>query len=646
MTSGRLTSKSFVFLLLGSGAVLAGTTIGVFLALIHDLPQIRKLEDFTPPALTRIYSADNALLAELFVEKREPVSLHLMPSELKQAIIATEDRKFYRHSGVDLKGILRALLRDIRRGQFVEGASTITQQLAKTLFLNPRKTLMRKLREALLAFQLERRYTKDEILEFYLNQVYFGSGAYGVETAARLFFGKAVQNLTLAESALIAGMPKAPSRYSPLLNPTLALHRRNTVLDQMYDAGQINKSERDDARGRPLALNSRPAQKRRAPYFVDLVVRDLEQAVGAARLYRGGLTVVTSLSATLQKAAENAVQEGLTALQQRMKQRGLQSRLPQAALVAIDTASGGILALVGGRDYLQSPFNRAVAARRQPGSAFKPIVYAHAIEKGFPQNMLLRDSPVVFKGGPGARDWKPQNFSRTYHGEMTLRRALAISQNIPAVRLIERLGPASVAAFGAQLGIASPLEANLSLALGTSEVSLLELTSAYAVFANRGDGIKPWGIEAVRDLRGRPLWHPRILKRASMSRAGAAVVTDMLQAVVQEGTARRARTLRRPLAAKTGTTNDYRDALLIGFSPTVAAGVWVGCDDGASLGGRESGARAALPIWKAFMVRVLAERPYAYFDIPDDAHFQWMDPLSGAVVSESAPGAVRALFRK
>jgi penicillin-binding protein 1A len=643
--TGLNKKKIAIAFILVSG-VLFGAVVGAFFALSHDLPQIRSLETFTPSAVTRIYSSDRVLLAELFVEKRDPVPLTSIPAYLKAALVATEDRKFYSHSGVDLKGILRAIIRDIRAGEFVEGASTITQQLSKTLFLTPQKTLVRKIKEAMLAFQLERRYTKNEILEFYLNQVYFGSGAYGVESAARLFFGKSVKDLDLAECATIAGMPKAPSRYSPLVNSELAIKRRNTVLKQMCDTGIITASAFQQTLKKGLNLKSQNKNSTKAPYFVDYVKKFLEKELGSSILYRGGLSVFATLSFDLQQAAEVAVANGLGALETRMKPKGHENPLPQCALVSLDVRSGGILAMVGGRNFYDSPFNRATIARRQPGSAFKPIVYACAIERGFAQNMMILDAPIVFKGALNGKDWRPKNFSGTYLGAITLRKALTTSKNIPAVRLIEMIGPSSVSQFASSLGIESPLSPNLSLALGTSDVTLMDLTSAYAVFPNRGKRIKPYGVMEVRDRKGKLIWRIRPNQSTPMSREGAAIMTNMLQGVVKEGTGRKARIIKRPIAGKTGTTDAFKDALFVGFSPSIATGVWVCQDISMTLGKGETGAKAALPIWIAYMTAALAKRPYAYFDIPDDVVRLYMDPSTGKLDNNSSSHAVAAFFKK
>jgi penicillin-binding protein 1A len=638
--------KDIRILLLFLFGIIFGSMTGFFIALTKDLPQIRNLESFKPSSITRIYSADEVLLAEFFLEKRDPVPIEMIPDNLKKALIVTEDRSFYQHSGIDLKGILRAILRDIKAGKFVEGASTITQQLSKTLFLKPRKTLLRKAKEAFLSFQIERRYTKDEILELYLNQVYFGSGAYGVESAARIYFGKPVRDLDLAECALLAGLPKSPSRYSPLIDKDLALKRRNIVLKQMKDTKGITQAVFNRAKEAPLNLAKQDKSRVKAPYFIDYIKFFLENTIGSSRLYKGGLTVVTTLDFKLQLAAEFAVEKGLSALEHRMKKQFIINPDPQCALVSLDVLSGGILSMVGGRDYLKTPFNRATIAKRQPGSAFKPIVYAYAIEQGFSQNKIVLDAPVAFKTGNRRKEWQPNNFSEDYKGEMTLRKALALSKNIPAVRLIEMLGPSSVVGFAHTLGIESALYPNLSLVLGTSGVKLINLTAAYSVFPNKGERIEPYGVMEVVDGNGRPVWRVKPNKKAVISRESAAVITDMLRSVIQDGTGKKAKIIQRPIAGKTGTTNDYKDALFIGFSPSITTGVWVGQDTFTTIGKGETGARAALPIWIEFMKRALHNRPIQYFDIPDDVVKISIDPTTGLLAADNAQNAVKALFKK
>lgn len=636
--------KVTLFLIIIAGSF-AGVTGGAFFALFHDLPQIRELEAYKPSATTRVYSADKILLAELFIEKRDPVAFDEIPEALKKALITTEDRSFYRHSGVDLKGIIRAIVKDIMARRFVEGASTITQQLSKTLFLDNKKTIPRKLKEALLALQLERRYTKDEILSLYLNQVYFGSGAYGIKSAAHIFFGKSVHELTLAECALIAGMPKSPSRYSPLVSQEKAIQRRNVVLHQMMTTDIITEEVYKNAIKEPLVLAAH-TDAVKAPYFVAYVREILESIVGSSRLYKSGLTVYTTLSYEMQAIAEASVKRRIAEVEERMRLKQIENPDPQCAVIAIDVISGGILSMVGGNSFAESVYNRATMAKRQPGSAFKPIVFAYAIENGYTQNMLILDAPVAFNAPGNGKIWRPENFSKTYMGEITLRKALNFSKNIPAVRLIEKIGPASVVAFAHTLGIRSHLYPYLSLALGSSEMTLLEITAAYSVFPNAGRYIEPFGIIEIQDRNGRPIWRPKPQKTIAMSRAGAAVMVDMLEGIVKEGTGRRARSIGRSVAGKTGTTNEFRDALFIGFSPSVALGVWVGQDAFKSLGKNETGAKAALPIWVDIMKKTLANRPPEYFDIPDDVVKIAIDPSTGKPVSNASSNAVVALFKK
>jgi len=642
----KVNRKYITLLLLMIFGISCGVLAGAFFGLTRDLPQIQELKSYVPSAVTRIHSVDGIILSELFMEKRRPVALDDIPYFLKAGLVATEDRSFYRHSGIDLKGILRAAIRDIQARKFVEGASTITQQLAKTLFLTYSKTLPRKIKEAILAFQIERRYTKDEILELYLNQIYLGSGAYGVESAAGIFFGKPVSNLSLPECALIAAMPKAPSRFSPLVNRELAERRRNIVLKQMLATGIIQDNEYRAALKTPVSGSGHKDSASKSPYFVEHARRVLEKRLGPSQLYKGGLNVYTTLSYEMQSAAENALQKGLADLESRMLRNNVPVTSLQAALIALQVDTGAILAMVGGRNYYESSYNRATVAKRQPGSAFKPIIYALAVENGFSQNQMVLDAPVAFRNSPSQKAWQPQNFSKTYSGEITFRKALARSKNIPAVRLIQMLGPSAVVQFAHTMGISSALSPELSLALGTSEVSLLDLTSAYSVFPNTGSAVKPFNIMAVEDSRGRTIWQPKAEKRVVMSEGGAAIITDMLVAVVQEGTGRKAQSVQRPVAGKTGTTDDFKDALFIGFSPEIAVGVWVGQDDSGSLGQGETGARAALPIWATFMSAVLKDRPYRHFGIPDSVSQVRMDPHSGKLTTDDTPGTVTVLVKK
>jgi penicillin-binding protein 1A len=643
--TGMNQSRLLLMITLIAGAMV-GVAGGSFFALTYDMPQIRSLENFRPSAVTRIHSADDKLLAELFVERRMPIGFDQIPKPLIEALLATEDRNFYRHGGVDLKGILRAVFRDILAGEFVEGASTITQQLAKTLFLDPQKTILRKLKEALLSVQLERRYTKNEILALYLNQVYFGSGAYGVSAAAQTFFGKPLDRLTLAECALIAAMPKSPSKFSPLVNLDLARRRRDIVLRQMRETGKISAQAFETAMGEHIAIDKRHEPRLNAPYFIDYIKEILEEQIGPQRIYKGGLTVWTTLSLELQQAAETAVKKGLQEIETRFNKQEADTAPVQCGFIALDIPSGGILAMVGSREYKESPYNRAVSAIRQPGSAFKPIVFAAALAQGFTQSSRLLDAPVVFKGAQNGTDWRPENYSKTYSGEVSLRKSLAQSKNIPAVRLMEMLGPASVVSFAHALGIDTALKPNLSLALGTSEVRLIDLTAAYAIFPNQGCRIPPFGVLEITDHQGNSVWRAAPDKRIVMPATDAAVMTDILRAVILEGTAGDARRLSRPLGGKTGTTDQYKDAWFIGFSPTIAAGVWIGRDENTPIGEKATGAGTALPIWMDFMEKALTTRPYQTFDLPGDVVKAHINPATGVGVAPDDKEGVVAVFKK
>lgn len=638
--------KKGLFWIITFTGLISGATAGAFLSLTHDLPQIQSLENYKPSAITRVYSADQILLDEIFIEKRDPVPISQIPRQLVTALLTTEDRNFYKHSGLAVKGIIRAFIQNVRKGRFAQGASTLTQQLAKTLFLTPRKTYERKLREAILSLQLERRYTKEEILTLYLNQIYFGSGAYGVASAARIYYNKPVQELSLAQCAMLAGLPQSPSRFSPLVNPQLAINRRKIVLDQMLATGSIDKTAYQSALNEKIASPGKKHERTKAPYFMSYIKKELENRVGDTQLYKGGLTVYTTLVSNLQIAAQEAVANGLTTLETRMTENRISKPSPQGALVALNVQTGGIVAMVGGQDATANAFNRAVTAKRQPGSAFKPFIYALAIERGFQPYQKILDAPVVFSSSVQDQDWQPENFSKTYDGEISLRWALAQSKNIPVLRLLDKLGTFAAIEFAQKMGFKSSLKPYLSLALGTSEVNLLELTAAYAVFANRGKYIAPYGITKVVDAEGHTLWQAKPEQHIAMRRSSAAIITNMLEAVIQEGTGRRAKSLPGPLAGKTGTTNQYKDALFIGFSPDIAAGIWVGNDNATTLGPAETGGKAALPIWIDFMQTAENHHRELAFDRPSDVRTIYIHPKTGDMLSPEDREAVQILVKK
>ena len=600
-------------MLIGAGVVVAA--VWAFAVLPRGLPSVTALETFQPLQGTKLYDDNDELITELHVERRIFVPLAHIPQSLRDAIIATEDKRFYYHWGLDPIGIARAVMQNYRSGRIVEGGSTITQQLTKVLFLTPDKSLERKLKEAILALELERRYAKDRILEMYLNQVYFGHGAYGVEAAARTYFGKSVSELSVRESALVAGLPRAPSSYSPFEYPDAAKRRRETVLRRLVEYGSI--SEEDSKRLARSDLGLIPPERRRntGQYFLEYVQQALEAKYGADLVFKGGLHVYTTLNPTVQLMAEQAVRNGLKALEGRTK--GAATDHPEGALVSIEPQTGYVRAMVGGYDFFRSEFNRAVLARRQPGSAFKPLVYIAALEAGLTPATRIEDAPVAYTVGPNGQAWKPENYDRRFRGPTTLQQAIEESVNVVTIKVQEQIGLRQTIDVARRFGITSPLQANLSLALGTSDLTLLELTSAYGALGNEGVLVPPTAIRYVTDPQGKLLEEHVPEGRVAASPEMAYVITHMLRGVVERGTGQAAKALGRPVAAKTGTTNDYSNAWFVGFTPSLATGVWVGYDRPRSLGKDETGSRVAVPIWVAFMGKALQGTPREDFPVPD-----------------------------
>lgn len=610
-----LIAVGIMSVLLGAGVLTA--IVWAFAVLPRGMPSVTALETFQPLQGTKLYDDNDELITELHVERRIFVPLAHIPQSLRDAIIATEDKRFYYHWGIDPIGIARAILQNYRQGRIVEGGSTITQQLTKVLFLTPDKSLERKLREAILALELERRYTKDRILEMYLNQVYFGHGAYGVEAAARTYFGKSVSELSVRESALVAGLPRAPSSYSPFEHPEVAARRRDTVLRRLVEYGSL--AEDDAKRLARSDLGLIPPERRRntGQYFLEYVQQALEAKYGADMVFKGGLHVYTTLNPTIQLMAEQAVRNGLKALEGRSS-KGTATDHPEGALVSIEPQTGYVRAMVGGYDFFRSEFNRAVQARRQPGSAFKPLVYIAALEAGLTAATRIEDAPVAYAVGPNGQAWKPENYDRRFRGPTTLQQAIEESVNVVTIKVQEQIGLRQTIDVARRFGITSPLQANLSLALGTSDLTLLELTSAYGALGNEGVLVPPTAIRYVTDPQGKLLEEHVPEGRAAISPAMAYVITHMLRGVVERGTGQAAKALGRPVAAKTGTTNDYSNAWFIGFTPRLATGVWVGYDRPRSLGKDETGSRVAVPIWMAFMGKALQGVPREDFPVPDD----------------------------
>ncbi len=595
----RSYSKKFLYTLILLG-VLTGILGGLVYWTVSDLPKVNAIEEYVPIESSKVYSSDGHVLAEFYYERRTFIPHYKIPDHVKKAFIAIEDIRFYIHPGVDFIGILRALIQDIKAGSIVQGGSTITQQLAKMLFLKPEKSIVRKIKEAIISIQIERRYTKDEILGLYLNQTYFGTRAFGIEAAAQTYFGKQADQLSIAEAALLAALPKAPSLYSPFRNPQKAKDRRTLALALMLKHKFITRDQHDEALAEPLP-SSPHYRKYEAPYFVELLRQYLERKYGPA-IYTSGYNIHSTIDFNMQRIAEKALSDGVKNIEKRRKP-GV-----QASLVAIDIRTGQIKAMVGGFDFWKSQFNRATQALRQPGSAFKPFVYVTAIESGMTAASVVNDTPISFKGARPGQLWAPKNFDGKYHGEVTLRTAHAKSLNAATVRLASWFGVKDIIATAQKLGIKSPLQPYLPLALGASDVTLLEMVQAYSVLAtgkkmelisyNRIENRDKIVLEEIYPKQTEVL-DEHIVKEIQI----------LLGAVVSEGTATKAKGLGRPVYGKTGTTNDYSDAWFIGFDDRLAVGVWVGRDNHKPIGNKETGATAALPIWMEFMKQVAAAEP-------------------------------------
>lgn len=643
--TSMLKRNSFIlFIVLALTAGLIGGASGFIIFSMGDLPEIELLEEYRPSITSRVYTDTNRLLAEFYLENRTPVELTDIPEMLTKALMAAEDSRFYQHHGLDVRGIARAMYRNLRARRIMEGGSTLTQQLAKVLFLSPDRTFSRKFKEMALALRIEQRYTKQEILLLYLNQIYFGTGAYGVEAAARIYFGKPARDLNLAECAMLAGLPRSPKRYSPFKAPAGALARRAYVLSRMTRAGLITQTQADDAAKEPLPVSPTTTARGSDSYVVEYIRQKIEERFGSSILYSGGLNIYTSINDQFQEYAKQAVKTGLQQVEARHRQRSGHPRPPlQGALIAIEPSTGHILAMVGGRDYAESQFNRAVQAYRQPGSAFKPLIYAEAIERGFGPSDLLDDSPMTVKLDRN-KNWTPENFSRRFQGAVTLRRALTKSLNVPTVRLLDTLGIEQTVQFARSMGIRSPVAPYLSMALGSSDVTLFELTSAYSVLANHGVRIEPVAILQVSDSTGRVLFASDALPAQVVRPETAYIMTNLLRGVVERGTARKARELGRPVAGKTGTANDYRDAWFIGYTPGLVAGVWVGYDDHRTIGPRETGARAALPLWLDFMKKALDGRESEEFTAPEGLVLRQIDAATGLLSTEKCKDIIREAY--
>ncbi len=631
-----ITPITLSIIILGSFVALGALT-GIFIAYMQEVPEVADLKNYKPNMSTAVYDDKGGMISQLYDEQRTVVRLSDVPINLQNAFIAKEDPRFFQHSGFDIKGIIRATVNNLIHMKIVEGASTITQQLARNLFLNRDRNFTRKIKEAILALQIEKYYTKKEILELYCNQIFFGNGAYGVEAAARSYFGKHVYELTLPECAMIAALPQAPTNHNPYRNLEIATEKRNVVLDKMAERGFITNEEKDLAKATPIQLNK--LEVKNAPYFVEYVRQQLEATYGTSIIYKGGLRVNTTLNSAMQNTAQEVFNFNLRAIQARIeanKGRKLDSPL-QGAMIAMDPKTGQILMMIGGIDYSKSEFNRAVQAKRQTGSAFKPIVYASAIASGFRVSDIFMDSPIVFKNENGS-DWKPENFSGKFGGPTTLLNGLTYSKNVVTVKLLNKVGIGTVKKYANKLGITSPLSSDLTLGLGSSSVSLLEMVTAFSAFANGGMKVEPLSILSVKDSNGKDLETniPRLTE--AIPDTTAYIMTYMMESVVNNGTGKTVRNLgfSGPAAGKTGTTNDFTDAWYLGFTPEVVVGIWIGFDSKESMGKGMVGGTIAAPIWAEFMLNSYGSSSKE-FQVPDSIIFKKICSKSGLLATPNCP---------
>jgi penicillin-binding protein 1A len=755
----RLVLICFLLLLVLAAAG-AAALVGGYLYISQDLPRISSLKDYRPSIISTVFDENHRKIAEFFRERRVVVGLAEVPPQLVKAFVAAEDSRFYQHQGVDPFSILRAALKNLEAGAIKQGGSTITQQVTRSFLLTPERSYIRKIKEVILSYRIEKDFSKEEILFLYLNQIYLGHGAYGVQAAAENYFGKSVKELSLAECAILAGLPQAPTRYSPFRNPEQARARQVYVLNRMVEEGYISRAQANEALA--VKLDIKPRRNiyvEEVPYYTEHVRRYVEAKYGADALYTQGLQIYTAVNIDLQKAAEQEVNKGLQELDKRQGYRGPlksvspaeieavareqqaeiertglepgvvvpavvaqvsdaaktvtvrlgreqgvialadmdwarkpnpdvshldakirqpsaalkagdvilvkikerpkaarepwrlaleQEPLVQGALLCMETGTGRVKAMVGGRDFTENQFNRAIQSRRQPGSSFKPIIYAAALDRKFndprkvytPATVII-DSAVVFEDRVRDQTWKPKNYRDTFHGPTLLREALAQSRNVVTVKILQDIGVDYTIDYARKLGITSDLTRTLSLALGSSGVSLLELTRAYSVFANQGYLLEPVFTVKIVDRDGEVLEEAAVDRRQVIEKDTAFLMTSLMESVVQHGTGQRVKALGRPSAGKTGTTNDMYDAWYIGYTPDMVTGAWVGFDIEAPLGKAETGASAAIPLWLGFMKRALTGVPVRNFEPSEGVVFAKIDAETGLL---SVPESRKTIF--
>lgn len=609
-------------MVVGMAVGLGGVALAVATIVIaSNLPNVDQISTYIPAETTKVYSDNQIVLAELHQEEnRQVIPLKDISPLIIKSVLATEDTDFYLHHGINIKGIMRAMVKNAVSMGFSEGASTLTQQLARNLFLTKRKKITRKIAEVILAIQIERRYTKNEILEMYLNQVYWGHNAYGIESAAQMYFGKHAKDLNLPESALVIGLLKGPELYSPFRNYAMAKQRQRTVLNRMAKLNVITQDEANEAFLTDLQLAQPRTYRYRAPFFTSYVVNHLFATYGYEATLTGGLQVHTTLDYDLQMVAESVVQDFVSKGRSDAFVTGRQEeryQFDQGALMSMDPSTGYIKALQGGASYRESQFNRATQALRQPGSTFKPFVYIAALERGFTPASVVQDSPITFSTVQGP--YSPTNYTKTYMGNISLRKALENSINTVAVKLNNLVGPDEVIRLAKAMGIKSPLQPVLSLPLGANEVTMMELVTAYGVIANQGLRNDPTAIVKIEDREGSVLFKHQPQPKRVLDPMVASTMVDMLKGAVRYGTGQNAN-LPRPVAGKTGTTSDYKDAWFIGFTPQLVTATWVGNDNNKPMNKVTGGGIPAL-MWRAFMKEALKDVPATEFEraghIPD-----------------------------
>jgi penicillin-binding protein 1A len=614
-----------------------GTAIvcGFMVQILLQLPDVQSISVYVPSETTEIYSADGVLLARLHTEEnRVVVPLSKISDTLKKAIVTMEDEKFYEHHGFDVMGIGRAFIANILERRIAQGGSTITQQLARNLFLTKRRSIARKLAELMLAVQIERHYTKDEILELYLNQIYWGHNAYGIESAANLYFGKSATDLNLGECALLAGIIEGPEIFSPFKDMKAAKERQVIVLEKLKEKGLVTSNQAIYYELKPIELSKElpTGTGYKHPYFTSHVIKELIDKFGETLTYTGGLRVYTTLDTRMQRTAEWATNKFVS-------EEGDTYNFSQVSLISIDPRTGYIKAMVGGISFESSEFNRATQALRQPGSSFKPYVYTAALELGFSPGFVIEDSPITFEVPPSEWNpegkWSPRNFDGQFRGNVTLRQAITFSLNVPSVKLLDMIGVQAAINMAQKMGIRSALKRNLGLTLGVSEITLFEHTSSFGVFANGGIRVEPAAIIKIETRDGSVLYNHVIRERRVLDANICATIVDMMKGVINEGTGMRGR-ISRPAAAKTGTSQEYKDAWFVGFVPQLVTGVWVGNDDNTPMEGVTE--VAVCPrMWKSFMEVALAGVPSMEFPAPQGLVKVQICLDSGQVATEYCP---------